>query len=150
MAINPRTKNTVEIDCPYDVGDIYMTKSERKPWDRWPGTTWSQIEGRFMLGATKDGEYENNAQGGETEHQLTEAEMPNHTHYYYIDDTSGYPQMDFVQWAFGFPGGKWNQVYSQTNQAFKRLGMVSTSTGGSQPHNNMPPYNVCYIYERLT
>ena len=33
-------EDTVEIDCPYDVGDIYMTKSERKPWDRWPGTTW--------------------------------------------------------------------------------------------------------------
>lgn len=150
MATNPRTKNTVEIDCPYDVGDIYMTKSERKPWDRWPGTTWDQIEGVFMLGATKDGKYENNAQGGETEHQLSEAEMPRHNHYYFINETSGYPQMDFGQWAFGFPGDKWNQVYAQNNQAFRRLGMSPTSTGGSQPHNNMPPYNVCYIYERLT
>lgn len=150
MATNPRTKNTVEIDCPYEVGDIYMTKGERKPWDRWPGTTWSQIEGRFMLGATKDGKYENNTQGGETEHRLTEAEMPGHDHSYFIDQTDGTPQLDFNQWSFGFPGGKWGQVYTQTNQAFKRLGMTSSWKGGSQPHNNMPPYNVCYIYERLT
>lgn len=150
MATNLRTKNTVEIDCPYDVGDIYMTKSEKKPWDRWPGTTWDQIQGVFMLGATKDGKYENNAEGGETEHRLTEAEMPSHTHYYYINETSGMPQMDFGIWSWGFTEGKWHQVYEQNNKAFKRLGMAPTWTGNSHPHNNMPPYNVCYIYERLT
>ena len=63
MATNPRTKNTVEIDCPYDVGDIYMTKSERKPWDRWPGTTWYQIQGVFMLGAENEGKYSNRIYG---------------------------------------------------------------------------------------
>lgn len=135
MATNPRTKNTVEIDCPYDVGDIYMTKSERKPWDRWPGTTWSQIEGRFMLGATKDGKYKNNALGGEATHQLTIDEMPRHEHELWLG------------WGAGNKGNAWGRTDQNSPAEPWRS---ARPTGGNQPHNNMPPYNVCYIYERLT
>lgn len=42
------------------------------------GTSWSKIEGRFLLGASSD--YAVNSIGGEAAHTLTTAEMPSHTH----------------------------------------------------------------------
>ena len=42
------------------------------------GTSWSRIEGRFLLGASSD--YAVNSIGGEAAHTLTTAEMPSHTH----------------------------------------------------------------------
>lgn len=135
MATNPRTKNTVEIDCPYDVGDIYMTKSERKPWDRWPGTTWYQIQGVFMLGAQNEGKYKNDTHGGEEYHTLTIAEMPSHEH-----------QLLFG-WGAGTKGSAWARV-DQNSPANPWVN--AQPTGGNQAHNNMPPYNTCYIYQRLT
>lgn len=135
MATNPRTKNTVEINCPYDVGDIYMTKSERKPWDRWPGTTWYQIQGVFMLGAENEGKYKNDTSGGEEYHTLTINEMPSHEH-----------QLLFGQGA-GSKGSSWARI-DQNNPATPWAN--AQPTGGNWPHNNMPPYNTCYIYQRLT
>lgn len=42
------------------------------------GTSWSKIEGRFLLGTSSS--YAVNATGGEATHKLTTAEMPSHTH----------------------------------------------------------------------
>lgn len=42
------------------------------------GTSWSKIEGRFLLGASSS--YAVNATGGETTHKLTTAELPSHSH----------------------------------------------------------------------
>ena len=42
------------------------------------GTSWSRIEGRFLLGASSA--YAVNSIGGEAAHTLTTAEMPSHTH----------------------------------------------------------------------
>lgn len=135
MAINPRTKNTVEINCPYEVGDVYITRSEKKPWDRWPGTTWNQLEGVFILGATKDGEYTNGSSGGEATHRLTIAEMPRHQHELWFG------------WGDGNKGSAWARS-DQNSPAYPWA--APQPTGGDQPHNNMPPYNVRYIWERLT
>jgi microcystin-dependent protein len=61
---------------------------------------------------------------GEESHVLTEAEMPSHTHTTTIPRNGGdHPS-----------GGRsdWTVYYSQNK--------VSSSTGGNQPHNNIPPY----------
>ena len=143
MATNPRTKNTVEIDCPYDVGDIYMTKSERKPWDRWPGTTWYQIQGVFMLGAENEGKYKNDTQGGEEYHTLTINEMPSHSH-----SPINLQNRDSAI-KLGYYGG--SDCYALSKRAADYdYNLKTESVGGSQAHNNMPPYNTCYIYQRLT
>lgn len=42
------------------------------------GTSWSKVEGRFLLGASSS--YAVNATGGEATHKLTTAEMPSHSH----------------------------------------------------------------------
>lgn len=42
------------------------------------GTSWSKVEGRFLLGTSSS--YAVNSIGGEAAHTLTTAEMPSHTH----------------------------------------------------------------------
>ena len=42
------------------------------------GTSWSKIEGRFLLGVSSS--YAVNSTGGEATHKLTTAEMPSHSH----------------------------------------------------------------------
>lgn len=42
------------------------------------GTSWSKIEGRFLLGVSAS--YAVNSTGGEATHKLTTAEMPSHSH----------------------------------------------------------------------
>ena len=98
------------------------------------GGTWEQVKDRFILAAGDT--YTVGSTGGEATHTLTVDEMPNHNHSI-VDNCS--PQ----SWMCGggdlyVPkgGGEWN--------------WNSTYTGGDQPHNNMPPYTVAYIYKRIS
>lgn len=88
------------------------------------------LRDRFVLGAGRN--YAVDATGGESEHTLTIEEMPSHSH----------------NWLFGLSiddtgtGGSYDE-YTRNG------GKITDSidyTGGSQPHNNMPPYySLCYI-----
>lgn len=148
MAINPRTKNTVEIDCPYEVGDIYMTKNDKKPWDRWPGTTWYQIQGVFMLAANNEGNYLNDTWGGEEYHTLTWNEMPQHNHGEFLD--GGNSQQ--VHISDGGSGTTQTGIYvtSSSVKTSTAPQVLTTNSGANWGHNNMPPYNTCYFWQRLT
>jgi hypothetical protein len=37
--------------CPYEIGDILVTIKTTSPADRWPGTTWTQLKDRILIGA---------------------------------------------------------------------------------------------------
>ncbi len=75
---------------------------------------------KFIVGAGNN--YTVDATGGEAEHVLTEDEMPAHTHNY-----------NSVAWRDIFDGGNMWSPYASGAEA-------STSTGGGQAHNNLPPY----------
>ena len=74
--------------CPYEVGDIYMTTSSVTPATRWPGTQWEVFApGRVLIGAgtgqDSRGEsktFEIGDTGGEYQHQLTTGELASHGH----------------------------------------------------------------------
>ncbi len=75
--------------------------------------------------------------GGEVNHTLTQSEMPQHTHPAIASSNAasqGDPTGSF--WANGSQG-----AYAATPAQSMSTGAVS-SIGGSQPHNNMPPYLV--------
>lgn len=87
------------------------------------------LRNRFVLGAGN--RYAVDATGGEEEHTLTINEMPKHKHE--INRT-------FSGGGGGSGGGDIN-ISGSGNTPFSIL-----ETGGSQPHNNMPPYYaLCYI-----
>ena len=70
---------------------------------------------------------------GEFEHVLTVNEMPNHNH----------------NLKFGAYGAHGSAEFCPTGYNPSLSADFVTSTGGSQPHNNMPPYQVGYKWKRV-
>ena len=96
------------------------------------GTSWTAIEGVFLLGTSSA--HAIGSTGGEETHTLTIAEMPSHSH----DVNSG---------ATVFANGGANDV-SQVTGSRTYTYLDINNTGGGQAHNNMPPYKTVYIWER--
>ena len=110
------------------------------------GTSWSKIEGRFLLGASSS--YAANSTGGEAAHMLTINEMPSHNH---ASSTKkgAIPNWDNEKDSNGSCYGL--QAGSLSYQSSYAYDINTTSTsyaGGNQAHNNMPPYKAVYIWER--
>lgn len=110
------------------------------------GTSWTKIEGRFLLGASSS--YKINSIGGESTHKLTISEMPSHNH------VSSTKKGAILCWDNKVSStGKYYGLYegSQAYQSSYAYDINTTSTniaGGNAAHNNMPPYKVVYIWER--
>lgn len=118
-------------DCPYNVGDIYITTLNTNPQDIWQDTTWEKIKDRFLLSSGDT--YTLGATGGEAVHTLTINEMPTHNHI-----TAKGSRIDTV-------GSTWFDRYSTYQSENEitpgRYWQANTLwTGDNQPHNNMPPY----------
>lgn len=92
------------------------------------------LRNRFIVGVGDS--YAVGATGGEATVTLTEAQMPNHVHHTYIKQLNG-------------GGGSQEPHFSDGNsQQFGTADMVSSSTGGSGAHNNLPPYYaLCFLYK---
>ena len=130
----------------YPVGSIYITTNNQNPREYLGGEWESFGEGRTIVGAGT-GTDENNVQkvfeieqmGGEYQHTLSINEMPSHSHGLYgaFDgrDTGAYPSVG--DWA-QIDKGKWSA--SDWIQA----------TGGDEPHNNLQPYIVTYMWKRIS
>lgn len=103
--------------------------------------TWERYgTDRVTVGA--GGDYQAGATGGEKEHTLTVDEMPKHKHKSnnYIN---GYAQ-DMME------RDKYITMLDYINGAGVESLFASVSdSGGSQPHNNMPPYIGTYRYRRI-
>lgn len=132
------------LDNIYPVGSIFISTVNTNP-STYFGGTWERIKGRFLL-AADDSTYKLGGTGGEATHKLTVNEMPSHSHD--MDEESygggGYKnKMGIRQDAGG--SSHWTPQYEQTTSysTYK-----PTYTGGSQAHNNMPPYLVVYIWKR--
>lgn len=117
--------------CPYNVGDIYITTLSTDPSTIWPNTSWEQLEDAFLYAS---GTHALGDTGGEETHTLTVEEMPAHTHSYVwkTDELSCDEQTD--------------QHYVGSNNT--QTGTTG-STGGGQAHNNMPPYLVVNMWKRI-
>lgn len=124
------------------------------------GTTWVQIQGRFLLGA--GGGYGVGATGGEATHVLTVNEMPSHGHSFSgsLSGNAGNVSITCANRSsyFGVAGTGDNVETGNSRSYGPALqypvninGTVSGTigaNGSSQAHNNMPPYEVVYIWKR--
>lgn len=121
------------LDWIYPIGAIYISVSATDPKLLFGGT-WTRVKDRFLLAAGDS--YSAGATGGEATHTLTVREMPSHIHamMYYLANGS-------TPWGYNFqsPG-------APSDPTLASGGMYPA--GGSQPHNNMPPYLAVYIWKR--
>ena len=114
----------------YPIGSVYISVNSTSPASLFGGT-WTRIEDTFLLAAGSS--YEAGSTGGEATHTLTIDEMPAHNH-------------GFQQYAYSGTASN----YAPTNVEFVNIDFVQTTvTGGSKPHNNMPPYLTVYMWQRI-
>ena len=125
---------TVLADLLYPVGSIYMSVKAANPSNIFGGT-WQRIKDRFLLAAGDT--YTAGATGGEAEHTLTVDEMPSHNHS--ITTRSNASTGNY----YGNPPTSSNAGKEEVNNT------IISKTGGSQPHNNMPPYLAVYVWQRI-
>ena len=137
------------LDNVYPIGSIYMNVNSTNPGTLFGGT-WEQIQGRFLLGMSSS--YPAGSQGGEASHTLTTAEMPIHGHNPANEaGYSGFITNSKKAFSIGDMGSQSGsgRYYPYASAAFdiSRNTMTGT-TGGGNPHNNMPPYLSIYIWKR--
>ena len=110
------------------------------------GTSWSKIEGRFLLGASSS--YAANSTGGEAAHRLTINEMPLHNHAS-STQKGAIPCWDNKTSSTGkFYGLQEGSLSYKSSYAYDINTTQTSFAGGYAAHNNMPPYKAVYIWER--
>jgi len=126
-------------DVLFPVGAIYMSASGTDPSVTMGGTWAAYGAGRVPVGFDGSNPYFNqpNKIGGESTHTLTDSEMPRHSH------------------KESFEGSTYSLTYSGLMEG-RALGydssrmMPSTGDAGyGLPHNNLQPYIVCYMWQRI-
>lgn len=126
----------------YPVGCVYTETTGTNPATTFGFGTWTAFGGgRVLIGnGTSDATYNAGATGGESNHQLTVAEMPAHTHA--VQDTGGF-NVAANQLTSPAAGGTGMFVRNGSQGNVSAL-----TTGGDGTHNNLQPYIVVYIWKR--
>lgn len=154
---NGKTVNDIALSA-WPIGSIYISMTNVDPGSLLGGT-WKRIsQGRMLLGAD-DSTYKAGATGGEAMHTLTAAEMPahshgistsgDHNHKFYGSDNNNGNTSEGAGMGMDTGGNGYmsrNMIYYTAN-AGAHTHTISNSGGGAA-HNNMPPYLVCYIWQR--
>ena len=128
--------------CPFPVGFGGFFQTD--PNTIYSGTTWQQKKDVFILAAGDT--YPAGSTGGEAQHQLTNREMPSHVHNVKVRvqgyegwetyKSSGYGVMfKYGADATGYHGPNYSAHSAEVTADAK-----TDYSGGSQPHNNMPPF----------
>ena len=143
------------MDNIYPIGSVFITTNTTNP-STYFGGTWERIRGRFLLGAD-DSTYKIGKTGGEAEHILSINETPYHEHIsknYSKNWDAGIDIPSGKSYASSYidSTGSWNfNGTSGVISGGEINEMANTSgIGGNQPHNNMPPYLVVYIWKRIS
>lgn len=126
----------------YPVGSIYMSISSSFNPNNSFGGTWSKIaEGHCLIQAGE--RYVLASTGGESTHKLTVDEMPKHAHPVVRNDGT-----KLSAWATNAGGGDVWYMPVDGNNTGGHLEYMAYFEGGSNAHNNMPPYLAVNIWKR--
>lgn len=134
----------------YPVGSIYISANSTSPADLLGGT-WEQIKDRFLLAAGDT--YSAGSTGGEAQHTLTVGEIPSHSHEIVVR-AQGYDGWGtYTSKAYGIMFKNSDTVgYHGPNYTAHSVTVTNDAdtmtNGGSQPHNNMPPYLAVCVWKR--
>ena len=151
----------------YPVGSIYMCAEYKNPHEFLGGTWVEWGQGRVPVGVDiSDTDFKTpGKEGGEKTHYLSVSEMPSHSHEGTYtspkSETTGKPDDNGE-----YSDTKYSVHYDVTESGMRYVetssGMVTTiplsnviesihgvyPNGGSQAHNNLPPYITCYMWKR--
>lgn len=135
------------LDKFYPIGSIYTSTNDVNP-SLTMGGTWERLEGRFLLGA--GGPYKAGATGGEATVRLTADQMPIHNHIMTVSLSDGWDKpMVYVGDGKGSESGRAININSTVNKEGNGYYTRCYSSGGDEPHNNMPPYLTVYMWKRI-
>lgn len=134
--------------CPYEVGDLLLTGNATNPTTRYPGTTWEQITGRFIIGA--DGTYEVDTTGGSGSKVIEIQNLPDHYHNIATSNTTSSDGGFFPQWHLKVTPGTGGTTNENSSGKFSaaQTGGISYGLKYSTPLDIMPPYIAKYIWIR--
>lgn len=137
------------IDSVYPIGSYYWSDNPTNPTNIFKnGSTWEQVKDVFLLAAGD--QYACGTTGGEAKHLLTQKEMPKHSHGFI--PSYGADGIDFVVPTHTVGSGC-SSIKSQETEHYPGHWATdtwgTTSIGGNQVHNNMPPYIAVYCWKRI-
>lgn len=121
------------LDNVYPIGAVYMSMNSTNPGTLFGGT-WKQVQGKFLLGVSNA--YPAGSSGGESEHTLTTAEIPDHAHSFKYTGQSVTIGVNSIR------------LYESASYQYNAYSGGQSSNCGGQAHNNMPPYLAVYIWYR--
>ena len=146
----------------YKIGDIYTTTGSGDPSTRLGYGTWERFgEGRALVGFSTDVSNDVpqwvksvDSEFGDYKHKLTVDEMPIHKHGYEASHEYGGGTPDPTGW---FSTNSTGPIVSHSEDEPDGSGVSSNgsgnsmySTGGDEPHNNVQPSIVVYLWKRIT
>ena len=147
--LNAPTEGTAAVNkayadiAAYPVGAIYLSVTDTSPASLFGGA-WERLKDRFLLGAGDA--YSAGSTGGESEHTLTQNEMPKHYHGGYLLGMGGTDTTPAYYAALNQSAYTYN--YDQGVTGVLEAAIVGFK-GGELPHNNMPPYLAVYMWKRV-
>ena len=128
------------LDSIYPIGSI-MIKDDAADYSSYLGFEWEKVFAGVTLVGLDTTQEEFNAigkKGGEKTHTLTVQEMPAHSHPQSLIGADQEPN-----------GAAYNWVNSNNNRYLYSGNDLAISAGGSQPHNNLQPYQVVAYWKRV-
>lgn len=154
-------------ECPYDIGDLYITLNDTLPSVKWKGTKWERVEGFVPVGyKASDADFGTLGKtGGAKTVTLTEEQMPDHNHSAKAKKAANHKHGIALKTATGSatphtgPGvkeGSWSSTdthawldKSLCEEAGEHDHIITVeNAGGSQAHNNLQPYKVFNMWVR--
>ena len=124
----------------FPVGQIVI-KGDNEDYSNWLGFTWERTAvGKVLVGIdSTDTDFNTIGKtGGAKKHTLTIDEMPKHRH----------TQISANSGSSGLTGTTYTGLGWSTGNN-ESLNTAMQNTGGSQPHNNLQPYQVVAYWKRI-
>ena len=122
----------------YPVGSIYKSTNSMSPAELFGGT-WERIKDQFLLASGDT--YTAGSTGGEAEHTLTQAEIPNGI--VINENPKSQIYIKGVERTSIKTGNDW--IFAANKDFAELMGTQMPN----QPHNNMPPYLTVYMWKRV-
>lgn len=164
---NNNLNTSAVCDLIYPVGSIYLSIGSTSPATLFGGS-WEKIKDKFLLGAGDI--YSLGNTGGESQHTLLQSELPSHTHDVSGNTLSNGAHTHQVRGganvsssgkagleSYASHYSSWRTISSSNSNGNPALSagehthsisLTSSSTGGGNAHNNMPPYIAVNIWKR--